>query len=237
MPFHAPSLALCGCLSLLCSLALRSLLRPLGLKPESKHRLTASAASVAVLCSVAWLGNDFGCATLLGYMFADLGGSLVWGPATTPLMLAHHGATIFLTVSGLLCMRLDSPSFREVVRASAAALLWMEASNPFLHACMLLEAEPALAGLKLYLLPAAVPGLLLTYLWYRVLAIPACLPAIWEHRAQLAPMGEAYAAVVSLLAALQLYWYALIVRKVARAVCCPRAKGSAAPGGEKESKD
>jgi hypothetical protein len=218
-----PALTLAGALAALLTLLCRAALLALApaLHEDSAHRLTSSTASIGVLLSVSLLGalgNAFGCATLLGHMAADLACSALLGPATTPLMLAHHAVTMFLTGMGLVVMQGDEPALRGMVAHVASALLWMEGTNPFLHACQVVAAEASLAHVRWLVLPVCAPGLVLAFLYLRVLALPGLLPLIWSFRAQLAPLGEVYVAVVAALAALQLWWFYKILSKIWRDV-------------------
>ena len=193
------------------------LLAPL-LKQDAHHRLTASLASILVLGCVRALGCAHGCAALLGYMAGDLLNAAVLGPRMAPVMVAHHAATVFLTSMGLVQMDRDTPALRGMLHHTAAALMWMEATNPFLHACTLVTSEAALAPLQRYVLPAAAPGLVLSFFWFRVVALPLLLPDIWRFRSILAPLTEVYIGVVAALAALQLYWFWKILAKMYRSL-------------------
>ena len=219
MPLPWPALVFAGSASVLLTLLARAALLRAPLRADSQHRAASSLASVGVLACASLLGRHglaYGCATLFGHMLADLASCALLGPATSPLMLAHHAVTMFLTGQGLVQLHRDAPALRAMLANAASVLLWMEATNPFLHACTLVGAEAALAPLRPVVLPAGALGLLASFLAFRVLALPRLLPSIWRFRAELAPLGEAYCAVVAALAALQWWWFYKICAKVWR---------------------
>jgi hypothetical protein len=207
-------LLLAAAVFLFYSAARAALLRALTV--ENAHRVAASAGSVCVVAACALAGNAHGCAALLGYMAADVSSALLFGPALPPLMLAHHAATCFLTASGLAYMLRPAAATAAMVDTVAGALLWMEASNPFLHACTVVTSEPALARAQRFVLPVAAPGLVFAYAYFRVVRVPLCLPLIWPHRAALGPLAGAYLAVVAALSLLQWFWFYKICAKIGR---------------------
>jgi hypothetical protein len=219
MPLPWPALVFAGSASVLLTLLARAALLRAPLRADSQHRAASSLASVGVLACASLLGRHglaYGCATLFGHMLADLASCALLGPATSRLMLAHHAVTMFLTGMGLAQMHWDAPPLRAMLANAASVLLWMEATNPFLHACTLVSAEPALAHLRRAVLPAGALGLVGSFLYFRVLALPLLLPSIWRYRRELAPLGEAYCAVVAALALLQWWWFWKICAKVWR---------------------
>ena len=146
MPLPWPALVFAGSASVLLTLLARAALLRAPLRADSQHRAASSLASVGVLACASLLGRHglaYGCATLFGHMLADLASCALLGPATSPLMLAHHAVTMFLTGQGLVQLHRDAPALRAMLANAASVLLWMEATNPFLHACTLVGAEAA----------------------------------------------------------------------------------------------
>ena len=194
------------------------------LKEASFNRVVSSLGSIAVLAVLTVMGHPFGCAALLGNITADLFHSWMYGTDSTGgswTMLAHHGVTIYLCTMGLVVMAgPGSEAYpQDMILEVSSALMWMEAATPFLHAMRIVAEEAALQQWRPYLLPILVPACIGSYLWFRVINIPLCLPTIWRFREELAggssfPFGEVYCIVVGALAALQVFWFFKILQKI-----------------------
>ena len=194
------------------------------LREASFNRVVSSLGSIAVLAVLTVMGHPFGCAALLGNIAADLFHSWMYGTDSTGgswTMLAHHGVAIYLCSMGLVIMAGPGAEAypQDMILEVSSALMWMEAATPFLHAMRIVAEEAALQQWRPYLLPILVPACIGSYLWFRVISIPLCLPTIWRFREELAggssfPFGEVYCIVVGALAALQVFWFFKILQKI-----------------------
>ena len=185
---------------------------------ESASRACAALSSALVCAHTLAAGELAGASAYFGYLAADTLSSLALGPALRAEILVHHLAT------GALCV-LAAASFLEPgappalaapIAPLARALLLMEASNPFMHAAWVAEKEEALRPWRWAVLPWAVPGVLATFLWFRVVQGARALQYALGLGAVLGGWLASVVGCVALLLALQLWWYYLLCGMVLR---------------------
>jgi len=130
---------------------------------ESPSRVAASISAIIVVLSTLYSTREGG-ACFLGYVASDTMCSLIFGPRLKVEILAHHAASVLLSIVGLSIFD-EIPALNPLGRK----LLLMEVVNPCTHALWLTSRERELAALKPTLFLQAFTTLLL-FFWYRVVA-------------------------------------------------------------------
>ena len=193
---------------------------------ESSSRVCA-ALCAALVCAFTLAGGELrGTAAYAGYVVADTVSALWHGPLLRLEILVHHAVTLALC---LLAFSFLTPASAPLALPAAIvpltrALLLMEASNPFLHASWIADREKRLRPYRLAILSWSVPGVLSTFLWFRVVQGWACVRLTQGIAGTLgAWYGVVQASVLTLLA-LQVYWYWMLLRMLVRVLLGQKGK-------------
>ena len=194
---------------------------------ESSSRVCA-ALCAALVCAFTLAGGELrGTAAYAGYVLADTVSAHWHGPPLRLEIQVHHAVTLALC---LLAFSFLTPASAPLALPAAIvpltrALLLMEASNPFLHASWIADREERLRPYRLAILSCSVPGVLAAFLWFRIVQGWACVGLAQGIAGTLgAWYGVVQASVLTLLG-LQIYWYWLLVRMVARALLGQKGAG------------
>ena len=180
-------------------------------KKETPGRMAATLSTFLIVGVAQGMDLPHGVTSFLSYMLADTLCSLLFGPSLDLLMFLHHAVCIFISLAYFHAH--GHGVTPEVVESVPMTLLLMEVSNPFLHASIIVDGEEAYQPWKALVLPVSGPGLLLTFFWFRVIQCPRCIPIVWQHRADFAPMGEVYTACLAGLSGMQLFWFWKILKR------------------------
>ena len=167
-----------------------------------------------------------GVSSFFGYVVADTVSSLVFGPALRAEILLHHAITgtlpiacCFYLIGGCRDGQAWAPlAFAPSIAPMARMLLLMELSNPFLHAAWVTGKEEGMAPYQWLVLPWAVPGVLGTFLWFRVAEGWRCLQYAVSHASVLLHWHTPVCCALAVLFALQVWWFYLLCATVARTV-------------------
>lgn len=173
--------------TILLNLAVRRVLHGGWLQPESQSRVAASACALCVVASTLLYNEVFGTCTYFAYVVADTVGAVAFGPPMRLEICVHHFVTGGLCLGSALFLESGGRSMTPSTAPIARIMLLMEASNPFLHASWILNREGALQPYKWFLLPLTVPGVLTTFLWFRLVEGWRCLDIAIASVAYLSP--------------------------------------------------
>lgn len=210
----------------LLNLAVRVLLEGSGrfTRSESCSRVAAAVSSALVCLLTLRAGEAAGTASYFGYLLSDTAASFAIGPRLRPEILLHHVLTgaLCLAAGGFLVAEplALAPQVSPLVRG----LLLMEASNPFMHAAWVADKEPD-TGYRRAIQCWAVPGVLGSFFWLRVVGAWRCLGHAAALGGALAGWHAPVVGAVAALGGLQVWWFQLLLAMVLRSMLAPAAAG------------
>jgi hypothetical protein len=218
-------------------------LQSAALLPDTKPRIAASACALLICAALALSTPLSAAACFLSYLLTDLVVAAVSGPALLPEILLHHALCVVVTGAGLFRMVAAAPAERAAVEVCTAALLWMEAVNPFLHGLWYVSKEPGPArATPLWAKALLAATLLYLYARLRVYGCTRVALDVWgRHWEALGGGAPYFLGLVAGLATMQWVWwvklFAMVVKGLRSNELPPLRSAPAAAGGGDDSGD